>query len=115
MIGQLLSAFDVAIRSYLDQHHNLPSIAACDRRQWSVTVALAFSKLDVFSRSERAKQQNASFTTLPVSIRHARVEGWPTLPTFEFLFVPLFLAIGPFGCVLGPLFFRRLPLSFRPC
>jgi hypothetical protein len=39
MVGQFLSRFDVAIRSYLDQHHILPSIAAYDQRQWLVAVA----------------------------------------------------------------------------
>jgi hypothetical protein len=28
MIDQFLSHFNIAIRSYLDQHHNLPSIVA---------------------------------------------------------------------------------------
>jgi hypothetical protein len=42
IVDQFLSCFDVVIRSYLDQHHNLPSVAASGRRQWVVSVALVF-------------------------------------------------------------------------
>jgi hypothetical protein len=45
---------------------------------------------------------------------HALVKGRPILPTLAFLFVPLLLAICPFGCVFGPLYLSRLPLSFGP-
>jgi hypothetical protein len=48
------------------------------------------------------------------SVRHALVNGWPILPILVFVPVPLLLAVGPFGGVLGPLLFRRIPLSSGP-
>src|SRR6185437_6645595 len=96
---------DVAIRSHLDQHHNLPSIAACDRRQWLVVVALALLEPLHPAASKITPAAlllfSAPFQSLPPSVGHALVKGWPILPTFVLLFVPLPLAIGPFGGVLG--------------
>jgi hypothetical protein len=118
MIDQFLSRFDVAIRSYLDQHHNLSSIAAYDRRQWLVVVALALLEPLRPAASKIAPAAlflfSAPLQSLPVSVGHALIKGWPTLPTFVFLLVPLPLAIGPFGGVLGPFFLRGLPLSHGP-
>src|SRR6185437_12220741 len=118
MIDQFLSRFDVAIRSYLDQHHNLPSIGACDRRQWLVVVALALLEPLHPAASKITPAAlllfSAPFQSLPPSVGHALVKGWPILPTFVLLFVPLPLAIGPFGGVLGPFFLRGLPLNLGP-
>jgi hypothetical protein len=45
---------------------------------------------------------------------HTCVAKRPAPPTFEPLFARLFLAIGPFCLILGPLSLRRLPLRACP-
>jgi len=57
---------------------------------------------------------SARFQSLPASVSHALIKGWPTLPTFVLLFVPLPLAIDPLGGVPGPFFLRHLPLRLCP-
>ena len=60
------------------------------------------------------KAAERPFQEPPASAGHAFVKERPALPAFEFLFARLLLAIGPFGFVLGPLFFRRFPLVLCP-
>ena len=48
------------------------------------------------------------------SAGHTCIEKRPALPTFEFPFARLFLAIGPFCLIFGPFLLRRLPLRGCP-
>ena len=76
-------------------------------------------EIEITFRALSAKCQNPSCgsahsNATELSVRHARIEKRPALPTLEFLVFRLLLAGRPFCFILGPVLFRRVPLLFCP-